>query len=381
LDKFKLLVVDDNKKNLFTFVESVQEYLPDIDVTQALSGNQALEILLDTKIDLIFLDIKMPDIDGFELAKYIKSNNKTKDIPIIFFSAVYKSDEFIDKGYKIGAVDYLVKPIDVNILINKIKTYQTIILQKKELENNLEIKEERIQKQQTILENNEKLAMIGEMIGMIAHQWRQPLTAVGYLLEEIQLKKEMDLLDSDTIDNNINSSIDLLSHMSDTINEFRTFVNPNLSDVTEHQKVKDTIQKALLIVGSRIKSDNVEISKECRCNEDTNICHKKLEEVVINIIINSLDAFEERGTKDKKISILGQKIDDKVVVEISDNAGGIDEDMIDKVFEPYFSTKSKNGTGLGLYMSKVIMNKHIHGDIKVENIEDGVKFTLTIPLM
>ena len=117
--KYTILCIDDNKNNLFT-LNALLSTVENINSIEVLGAKEALNVLLTQKIDLILWDVQMPDINGFELATMIKSNKKTRDIPIIFVTAVFKSEEFISQGFEIGAVDYLTKPIDDNQLLNKI---------------------------------------------------------------------------------------------------------------------------------------------------------------------------------------------------------------------------------------------------------------------
>jgi len=130
--KYTILCVDDNENNLFT-LKSLFEDNSDISTVLALGAQEALKILLKQKVDLVLLDIQMPDINGFELAKMIKSNKKTKDIPIIFLTAFFKSEEFIREGYELGAIDYLTKPIDDHQLLNKVSLYLKIFQEKNKL--------------------------------------------------------------------------------------------------------------------------------------------------------------------------------------------------------------------------------------------------------
>ncbi|MDZ7754331.1 MAG: response regulator [Gammaproteobacteria bacterium] len=137
---FKLLIVDDNENNLFTLRTLIEQHM-DVGIRQALSGKEALEItMVESDIDLIILDVQMPEMDGFQTANMLKKRKKTRDIPIIFLTAAYKTDEFQQKGYAIGAVDYLLKPIDDNLLINKISTYFRLIQKERELNQVLEQK-------------------------------------------------------------------------------------------------------------------------------------------------------------------------------------------------------------------------------------------------
>jgi PAS domain S-box-containing protein len=135
---FRILIVDDNENNLYTLHALISKYM-DVEVLEATSGQAALDIALnDPRIDLIVLDIQMPEMDGFQTATMLKVRKKTRDIPIIFLTAAYKTDEFQKKGYEVGAADYLLKPIDDNQLINKISTYLKLIEKEREMNRQLE---------------------------------------------------------------------------------------------------------------------------------------------------------------------------------------------------------------------------------------------------
>jgi PAS domain S-box-containing protein len=135
---FRVLIVDDNENNLYTLNALIHRYM-DVEVLQAGSGKDALEVALrNPRIDLIVLDVQMPEMDGFQTASMLKVRQKTRDIPIIFLTAAYKTDEFQKKGYEVGAADYLLKPIDDNQLINKISTYLRLIEKEREMNRQLE---------------------------------------------------------------------------------------------------------------------------------------------------------------------------------------------------------------------------------------------------
>jgi PAS domain S-box-containing protein len=135
---FRILIVDDNRNNLFTLRALIEKHM-DVELLEADSGQSALDIALkNPRIDLIVLDVQMPDMDGFQTATMLKVRNRTRDIPIIFLTAAYKTDEFQQKGYEVGAADYLLKPIDDNQLINKISTYLRLIEKERDMNRRLE---------------------------------------------------------------------------------------------------------------------------------------------------------------------------------------------------------------------------------------------------
>jgi len=136
---FRILIVDDNQNNLFTLRALIEKHMG-VEVLEADSGQAALDIALQNpRIDLIVLDVQMPDMDGFQTASMLKVRQRTRDIPIIFLTAAYKTDEFQQKGYEVGAADYLLKPIDDNQLINKISTYLRLIEKERDMNRRLEM--------------------------------------------------------------------------------------------------------------------------------------------------------------------------------------------------------------------------------------------------
>ncbi|MEK7991193.1 MAG: response regulator, partial [Thiotrichaceae bacterium] len=162
---FQILIVDDNKNNLFTLDTLIKEHL-DAKIVQADSGMMALGILLRNSIDLIILDVQMPEMDGFETAQLIRSRKKTCHIPIVFLTAAYKSEQFKQKGFEVGGADYLTKPIDTHQLINRIRSYlrfieqeryHKLLLEKTVIERTKELEEARTTLEQRVLERTAEL--------------------------------------------------------------------------------------------------------------------------------------------------------------------------------------------------------------------------------
>ncbi|MGB1109466.1 MAG: response regulator [Gammaproteobacteria bacterium] len=160
---FKLLAVDDNPHNLFSLRSLIKEHM-DVEVIEAESGQRAVEIAVaEPDIDLIILDIQMPEMDGFETAQMLKIRKKTRDIPIIFLTAAFKTDEFQRRGFEVGAVDYLLKPIEDNLLLNKISTYFRLI--EKERELNVELERKVAERTEELRQSNQYLEGVINAMG------------------------------------------------------------------------------------------------------------------------------------------------------------------------------------------------------------------------
>jgi signal transduction histidine kinase len=214
-------------------------------------------------------------------------------------------------------------------------------------------------------------AQMGEMISMIAHQWRQPLNAISAAINVIKLKafkKDCNFLDiTDKIQTQIN-------YLSSTINDFRDFFKPQKEKrITNFKKI---VEKALILIGDSLKNKNIEVKLNIKEVKDFLSYENELIQVVLNLFKNAEDILVEKNIKNPQIIV----DIDKDILSIEDNAGGIPEDIIEHIFDPYFSTKDKNGTGLGLYMSKIIVEEHCNGELKVENTKQGAKFTIRLDI-
>jgi PAS domain S-box-containing protein len=221
-----------------------------------------------------------------------------------------------------------------------------------------------------------KMAAMGEMIGMIAHQWRQPLTAVNSIIQSIEFKDRLNKLSSDFIKEQSLQASDLIKYMSQTIDDFRSFFKPNSKK--ERVKIDTVIKRAINFNKGYILHENIEIIYTDDSKRELNIYTSELMQVILNLLNNAKDAIVDTNAKERKIYIDIQDHKEYSEIIIEDTGGGIPIEYMSKIFEPYFSTKSKNGTGLGLYMSKIIIEEHFSGDLSVENSNLGAKFSIKL---
>ncbi len=247
-------------------------------------------------------------------------------------------------------------------------------------------KNEELVEKEKLLFQQAKLASMGEMIGNIAHQWRQPLSSISVLASGIKLQKELDILKDEDFFYSMDNIINATQYLSETIDDFRSFYDPKNSKITTFN-IEGLIEKTLNLINSQLQNKKIEIIKKIDNFEITTL-ENELIQVLINILNNSRDALLEK-TEEKFIQIRIYKDSHSAYIEIIDNAGGIKSEVIDKVFEPYFTTKHQSlGSGIGLFMSEEIVKKHLKGKIFVENhpIEInktkymGAKFTIILPL-
>lgn len=252
----------------------------------------------------------------------------------------------------------------------------------KDLANNLEtkVKEEiaKNAKKDRLLENQSKLAALGEMLANIAHQWRHPLTRLSLILQNIRLYSSQGKLDKETLDRYIQNSLEQIEYMSQTIDDFRNFYKEDKKKVSFD--IENSIFNAVNIIGASIKHNGIDMQVGIMDSITYDGYPNQLSQVILNILHNSKDALELNRVKNPYIKIKLHKSANYAKIEIKDNAGGIPENIIDRIFEANFTTKKGTGTGIGLYMSKTIIADNFHGDINVKNDEEGAIFTIVLPL-
>jgi len=222
---------------------------------------------------------------------------------------------------------------------------------------------------------------------MIAHQWRQPLSAISSTSIDMKVKLELemfDLTDKEDRDrchsyflDSLDSIEKFIQGLTHTIDDFRDFYKQNKE--LESCSILIPVKRTLSMVKASFSSQNIKIIENLDELKNINMYPNEIVQVILNIVKNAQDNFKEKDIKEAVITITSKNIKDGVVLEISDNGGGIPKNIIDNIFDPYFSTKKKkNGTGLGLYMSKMIIEKHHNGIITAENIDDGVLFKVKL---
>jgi signal transduction histidine kinase len=326
--------------------------------------------LKDIKIDLskkyisINNKIYSPKMDNTK----ISFGNKDTLVKIAYFFDV--TEEIRD--YQ-NTKDRILTGTLILIVLTTVLLYISFTLYEKELE---ELYKENIEKDK-MLHQQSKLAVMGEMLSMIAHQWRQPLNIINAIIMTINIKKTKEELDDEELTKNLNSIKETTTYLTNTISDFRKFFDKDRE--ADNTRVDSIFDKSISIINHRVSKDSVDIITNIEYTSAINTYKNEIQQIFLNIINNSLDEFESRSIAHPKILFSLKEVDkDYILATISDNAGGIDESVLERVFEPYISTKSKNGTGLGLYMSKVIVEEHLGGILSVENINGGASFSIKL---
>ena len=250
---------------------------------------------------------------------------------------------------------------------------------------NKEVKNSR--KKDLIMFQQSKLASLGEMLGNIAHQWRQPLGSLLMIIQSFQTKMELGKLSHDFVDKKTQDALVLAENMSNTLEDFQNFFSPNKDKI--YFNVKDCVEHSIELSKYILEKENIKLNFIIEKDLKIYGFYNELSHVILNMISNSKDALKNKDGK-KAIKIVIKEYKDHARINICDNAGGIDKTILPQIFEPYYTTKYKSaGTGIGLYMSKQIIETHMDGNIKCknvynkidgENLEFGAQFIIDIPL-
>lgn len=235
------------------------------------------------------------------------------------------------------------------------------------------INEIREKDQMMILQSRQ--AAMGEMLGNIAHQWRQPLNAMGILIQNLLEFEIAGKLNRTYLENNVIRSMDLILHMSRTIDDFRNFFKPNKAKTVF--SLKSAVESALSFVSASLKDHGINISVDCDNDISVSGYPNEFSQVLLNIFNNTLDAVKERNPADPHIIVRIFQDGKRSVMSIADNAGGIGDDALGKVFDPFFTTKEM-GTGIGLYMAKTIIEKNMGGKLNARNTGNGAEFIIEL---
>jgi signal transduction histidine kinase len=385
-----ILIVDDKKENLFSLKTLLQLKLYDVDT--AVSGEEALKKILKTEYELIILDVQMPGMDGYEVAENITGYSKSKDIPIIFLSAVNIDKRFITKGYTSGGVDYITKPFDPDLLLLKIKTFARLYKQTKELndiKNNLAQKVE--ERTAELIEANKELEASNTELQQYAfiasHDLQEPLRKI---ITFSQIVRERFIENADAsqyINRIIASSERMRTLINDLLSYSRLATDPDFVTASLNIVIRGAITDLELVIKEKKATISVDNLPTIEMIPD------QIRQVFQNIISNAIK-FSKPGiapemkiwsdfTNQKSAESKAAGMGDYCRIYIEDNGIGFNEQYLDKIFTMFQRLHGRSeyqGTGIGLSIVKKIIEKH-NGLVTARSRENkGTTFILVLPV-
>lgn len=338
-------------------------------------------------IPICIVDMRMPNgIDGLETSLRLKQIDPNVHIIIAtaysdrtnkeILDALKNNTYYIRKPFNYEEIYQLVHSLSISYFATK-----TIQQLNNDLEQKIEEELEKNRQKDSLLFQQAKLAAMGEMIGNIAHQWRQPLNIVSMLFQRIHRQFKNGTLTGITIDNDLAQAMDTINYMSQTIDDFRGHFEPTKEKT--HYDLSSVISNTVALIEPSFNLLNIKIDMSLRSEVSLYGFSEDIKQVLLNLLNNAKDAIVSNNVANGKITINVSSLSDYsgTVVSVYDNGGGIDKKNISKIFEPYFTTKHKSqGTGIGLYMSKRIVEEHLGGVISAMNEEERTCFSILIPI-
>ena len=381
---YTILVVDDNENNLFTAKALIKEYI-DARVVLADNSTKALQALIKYPVDLIILDVHMErELEGFELAQIIKSRKKTEHIPIVFLTAAYIDEEFKRKGFEIGAVDYLTKPIDDFLLINRINVYLRLIEKERKMNIFLQEQAKELKRAKDVAEAaNEAKDMF---LANISHELRTPL---NILLGATQITKYYlendEVLDREKIKGKADTQIQNCYRLIRLVNNLIDITKIDSGDFTLNISTCNIIEIVEDIVDSVVEYaalKNIVIIFDTDVEEAILDCDlDAIERIVLNLLSNAIKFTPQDGKIFVNISILNNSIQ----IKVKDSGIGISQDKHKMIFERFeqadkLLTRNCEGSGIGLNLVKSLIEMH-DGTIEVNSeYLKGSEFIIKIPI-
>jgi two-component system NtrC family sensor kinase len=374
-----ILVVDDNSDVRTILIELLVS--EGYDVFSAEGGAEAIEYVEGKELDLILLDVKMPDMDGFEVCRRIKASERGKYVPIIMQTAIYGDVEDRIQGREAGADDYVTKPVDSHELLSRVAAmlrvrnlYQMLRYSERALNekvDELEDANRRLKEMQAELIHTEKLSVMGRMAAEIAHEINNPLASMRLHADDLQHV----LKDCGTLNDEAAGSIDFimsgLSRIEDFVSRLQFFARKS-DERCERVDLLGAVRGAMELMFKSATKSGIEIVDECGSEKHFVMGDRnQLEQLFLNLLINAQDSLQEvKGEGDKRIVVsLVSRESGTVRVNVKDNGPGIPGEVRDHIFEPFFTTKPEGkGSGLGLVIVKRILGS-CGGKISVESEE------------
>ncbi|AKL96813.1 sensor histidine kinase ResE [Clostridium aceticum] len=384
---YTILIVDDNENNLFTLRSLIEEYI-DATVIEASCGVKALQELSRNHVDLIILDIQMEEMDGFEIASLIKQRKRTKDIPIVFLTASYIGEECRKRGFEVGGVDYLTKPIDEYQLVNRINVYLKLIEKERSMNMILEekvneqTKELRKAKEDAEIANQTKTAFLAN----VSHEFKTPLNIIMGTIQMLRLYLEKDeALDRKKVKKKIDMQLQNCYRLLRLVNNLIDITKIDSGDFEVFKNkcnIVEIVKVITLSVADYIENKGILLSFDTDVEEKIIQCDlDAMERILLNLLSNAIKFTPTGG----RISVSLKSLEERIEISVEDTGSGIPEDQLELIFERFkqtdeLLTRRQEGSGIGLSLVKSLVAMQ-GGRIYVESLyKKGSKFTIQLPV-
>ncbi|MBF0316688.1 MAG: response regulator [Nitrospirae bacterium] len=330
-------------------------------VDTAENGTVALDMYRSGYYDIVISDIIMPELDGIELTRMIKEINPEQ--PVIITTSCDDNNSMY-KLINLGIDKFVIKPINLRTLLINLLQITTRINQKKESSKNIVL--------------TARLSAMNEILSNIAHHWRQPLNAIGIYVQELLDLDIEGQLNTQTLNDSIDTIMKLITSMSNSIDDFKKHCKSK--ETTDTFSIVKAIDDAVFIINDNIKCNGITLIKAY--DKDSMITGNERQfsnVLILELLCNSIDALLMQQPQNPYIKIRVMTKNDRPVITVFNNGGSISNDILGRIYEPYFSTKSvASGSGLGLYLAKMVVEREFNGTINAQNIDDGVEFTIEL---
>ena len=367
----KILLVDDDPKNL----QVAMNILKDYNVIYAQSGEKALELLEKNRFDLVLLDVVMPNMDGYLVCSKIKSNEKTKKIPIIFLTV--KDDENdIVKGFELGAVDYVIKPFYSQVLLKRVELHLKLATAMDEIEQiNLNLNEKvvaqvkELREKDEIIIQNSKISAIASVIDILALQWKKPLDKIKFYLQSLDFNINIEDLKSNGI---FDKTLKQVEQLDEIMYDFHKFFN--LENKKEDVNLKVSFDNAIFTLKDEINDLNITVKFEGDNLLFLNIVEEEIKHIFTKLLTKSIENFKVNSNiENKYININIENINKSIFINYKDNSKIYDDVSIDKLFLP--NTLTNENFDLGYYLVKVFIEKNF-GLLMTKKTNDGIFYNI-----
>ncbi|MBL7190898.1 response regulator [bacterium] len=379
----KILFIDDNVDDFGSILRILKNLLPEIEIYTAKDGATGIDIARIWQPDIIFLDIMMPGMNGFEVCKKLKSESATEHSSVLFLTSAHTDLYGRIKAIDLGAEDFLQKPVNAVELATRIKIMLKLREYTQHLVDLVREQTRKIEEQRIISARSERLASLGTLAAGIAHEINQPLNALKISVDGLLYwgERNMTISNQDLYDT-LKLASEQASRIDDIIKHMQALAHSGENLLITPVDVESVVHKAFTLIGRQIASHKIKVIMEFEPEMPLVQANPtQLEQIVINLVINAMNVLDKHVKENKTITISGEVKGDIYLLSVSDNGPGIPEEIIDRIFDPFFTSKvTSDGMGLGLAITQNL-SAGFGGSLYAENIkESGAKFTVTIPI-